>query len=255
MRRNRMTAPRNAEQMELSLFIPPTFETMLMQQNISGFSVIFNSRLRKGWRISVGRFSRKKTLTLPAYFENAPEAIKRALIDWTMLATMRRSSRSTEHAKHRKMLECSIWNYAAECGVSTHKTIDTRRTQYNTAGRHYDLHEVFDTLNTAYFNGRLHSFIRWGNSTRRSYQTSCIDKQGQHHNLITIAKLYNRENVPRFAIEGIVYHEMLHIAIPPYKKNNRNVIHGPDYKKAERTFPHYIQWHTWEKEHLSTLPA
>jgi hypothetical protein len=250
-----MTAQHAAEQMELRLFAPPTFEQILAQQKITGLSVVFNSRLRKGWRVSVSRFTRKKTLMLPAYFESAPKVIKCALIGWTQLATKRKSSLSSEHNLQRKMLERSIWNYAAECGVSTHKTIDSKRIRYSTAGICYDLREVFETLNAAYFNNRLQSFIRWGASTRRSYQTSCIDKQGHHHNLITIAKSYNRKNVPRFAIEGIVYHEMLHIAVPPYKKNNRNIIHGPEFKEAEHNFVHFAEWRSWEKEHLSTLPA
>jgi predicted SprT family Zn-dependent metalloprotease len=59
--------------------------------------------------------------------------------------------------------------------------------------------------------------------------------------------------VPRHAIEGIVFHEMLHIAIPPYKRSGKNVIHGPEFRKAERGFPHFNAWRKWEKEHLKSI--
>jgi hypothetical protein len=112
------------------------------------------------------------------------------------------------------------------------------------------LREVFSSLNATYFNGTLTSFIRWGKSRGRSYQTTFTDEQGKRQNLISIAQLYNRPDVPRFAMESIVYHEMLHIAIPPFKRNFKNIIHGRDFKRAEQSFPYFTQWRQWEKDRL-----
>jgi hypothetical protein len=53
--------------------------------------------------------------------------------------------------------------------------------------------------------------------------------------------------VPRFAIEGILFHEMLHIAYPPVIRDGRNVIHGPKFKQNERSFPQHKDWVEWEK--------
>ncbi|MDR0330193.1 MAG: hypothetical protein LBH93_00575, partial [Chitinispirillales bacterium] len=46
---------------------------------------------------------------------------------------------------------------------------------------------------------------------------------------------------------------MLHIAIPPRTVNGRRVIHGRDFKAAERKYPLYNQWIKWEKENMGKL--
>ena len=71
--------------------------------------------------------------------------------------------------------------------------------------------------------------------------------------MITIAGIYNDPTVPRFAIESIMFHEMLHIAIPPFQKNGRNVIHGSAFRQAEKTFPHYHTWRQWCAEQLPEI--
>ncbi|NLE01045.1 MAG: hypothetical protein GX640_14350, partial [Fibrobacter sp.] len=71
--------------------------------------------------------------------------------------------------------------------------------------------------------------------------------------LITIAGVYNHPDVPLFAIEAVMYHEMLHIAVPPFKKNGRFVIHGPEFKARERQYASYEKWHEWERSSLRKL--
>jgi hypothetical protein len=89
--------------------------------------------------------------------------------------------------------------------------------------------------------------VRWGSHPLRSYQSCKRGPAGEKYNLITIGTIYNGPNVPRFAIEGILFHEMLHIAYPPVISNARNVIHGPQFKQRERSFPQYREWFEWEK--------
>jgi hypothetical protein len=35
--------------------------------------------------------------------------------------------------------------------------------------------------------------------------------------------------------------------------NGRRVVHGRDFKEAERKFPFYDQWIAWEKENMGRL--
>jgi hypothetical protein len=236
--------------LELPLFPSPSFSELLCRQATANLNIVFNKRLKRGWSVKIAPFFGKRTLTVPAYFEDAPEKVKSALIEWALLPATRRRKKLSANAQRKKQIEHFIWEYVEASGNKAEKKFSVNPENFQSKGRCYDLREVFGTLNTAYFNGRLVSYIRWNKSNWRSYQTFYIDRQGRRNSLISIAQTYNRPDVPRSAIEGIVFHEMLHIAVPPYKRSHQNVIHGREFKRAERQFPFFREWRKWEKEHL-----
>jgi hypothetical protein len=239
--------------LELPLFPSPSFNDLLHERGAANLNIIFNKRLKRGWSAKISPFFGKRTLTLPSYFEEAPEKVKSALIEWALLPATRRRKKPSSNAQRKKQLEYFIWEYVESSGNKSEKKFSIGPENFQSKGRLYDLQEVFSTLNTVYFNGRLASHIRWNKSNWRSYQTFFVDKQGRRNSLISIARTYNRPDVPRFAIEGIVFHEMLHIVVPPYKRGLQNVIHGAEFKRAERQFPFFREWRKWEKEHLKSM--
>ncbi len=245
--------PDPCEQMELSLFSSRSFEEILASKGIRGVAVVANPRLKNGWRLKFHSFSGKRTLSVPSYFENAPEKIKEAVIAWTQLFPQTKYRRRSDFLKQKKILEHPVLEFIASSGLTRKKTGKITPGTFDSKGRIYDLQEVFESLNASYFKGGLSSFIRWNKHRGRSYQTTFTDAQGKRHNLISIAQMYNHADVPRFAVESIVFHEMLHIAIPPYKRNYKNVIHGKEFKQAERSFPYFKQWRQWEKEHAKRI--
>lgn len=243
----------HAEQLELPLFPSPSFKELLHQHGTAHVNVIFNNRLKRGWSVRISAFSGKRTLTIPSYFEEAPETVKTALLEWAFLPMTRRRKKPSATAQRKKQLEHFIWEYVESSGNKSEKKLSIDPGDFQSKGLQYDLQEVFSSLNNVYFNGKLSSYIRWNKSNWRSYQTFFIDKQGKRNSLISIARTYNRRDVPRFAIEGIVFHEILHIAVPPHKSGHRNVIHGREFKRAERQFPFFREWRKWEKEHLKSI--
>jgi hypothetical protein len=115
---------------------------------------------------------------------------------------------------------------------------------------------VFDHINARYYDSSLRSYVRWGErASITSYQTARDAPDGSRYNLITIAGAYNHPSVPRYAIEGIMYHEMLHIAIPPVVSGGRRTVHGREFRRAERRFEHFREWCSWQRTHLRTLAA
>jgi hypothetical protein len=236
------------EQLELPLFSPPSFSDVLFKKGIVDLVVVPNIRLKKGWRVKINSRSRQQTLLVPCFFEKAPEKIKTALIEWTQLATAQKRRGRSRFSLRKKELECLVWEYLAANGKPIENVRNIAPADLRFKGCRYDLQEVFSSLNAAFFEGKLTSYIRWNRSNWRSYQTHFLDMQGKRHNLISIARLYDRVDVPRFAIEAIVYHEMLHIAIPPYKRRFQNVIHGREFRRAEQSFPHFKQWRQWERD-------
>jgi hypothetical protein len=200
-------------------------------------------------------FSGRRTLSVPSYFERAPEKIKEAVIEWALLFPKKKHRKRSDFSRQKRILEHDVLEYIATSGNARKKVRNVALNSFQSKGRVYDLQEIFNSLNTSYFNGKLASYIRWNKNRTRSYQTMFTDTQGRRQNLISIAQLYNRPDAPRFAVESIVFHEMLHIAIPPYKRNFQNVIHGKEFKRAERSFPYFRQWRQWEKERLKKADA
>jgi len=205
----------------------------------------FSKRLKRGWRVEKQSVSRR-LVTLPIWFQTAPESIFYALASWAALPF--RLRKNSENYRLRKTLEKQIWSYVDQTIPRKIRMPISHRLQ--TKGVLYDLVEVFDSLNRTYFQSKIVSRIRWGspNSTT-SYQTRRII-EGTEQNLITIAGAYDHPKTPRFAIEAICYHEMLHIAIPPKEGKQRRHVHTAEFKRAEQAFIHYKQWIEWEKKFL-----
>ena len=244
----------SAIQLALPLFDPPSFSEILSTRNMTdSLFVTVNRRLKRSCQVRIDPAGKTRRLLIPSYMADAPEEIKRALIDWALLP---RRSLWRDQRRWRKELERIIGDYIqTHGGVSLKQSrFDPKQKPAQTCGRFYDLQEVFDSINAACFNGSLSSFLRWGPPRSR---TSChrvkIDPAGNRVSLITIAGVYNLPNVPRFAIETIMHHEMLHIALPPIHGSGRNVIHGPAFKAAERKFIHYNEWRSWERTELPLL--
>jgi hypothetical protein len=264
-----MTSFANAcTQLSLDLFPAQSFESILASRQIHGMSVMTSGRLRRGWYVKTNRhrgmmsgmmsgttrgttrsmMSGTTHLVVPAFLENAPTDVKTALIEWALL--LDRSSSKNRNGKTfelKKEHERLIFSYIESSGMTSPRISHLDPRSFVTRGRRWDLTEVFETLNRTYFNGSLASFVRWGTNRFRSYQSNKTGKNGGTFSVITIATMYNRPDTPRYAIEGIMFHEMLHIAIPPRKGVSRNTIHGTEFKNRERQFPGYAQWHAWEK--------
>jgi hypothetical protein len=61
--------------------------------------------------------------------------------------------------------------------------------------------------------------------------------------------------VPRYFVEFIVYHELLHHVIPPVRRNGRYEIHSPVFRRREREFPAYAEALAWRQCWLRRLLA
>ena len=244
----------SAVQIALPLFGPPSFGELLSAGNLTdSLMVTYTRRLKRSCRMRIDPDGKTHQLRIPEYMADAPAVIKQALIDWALLPCrhVRR-----EQYRRKKQLERIIGKY-----IQTRLDVAPKQSRFNpvhlaaqTQGRIYDLQEVFGSVNAACFNGSLSAFLRWGPPrSRTSCHTVKIDPAGNRVNLITIAGLYDLPDVPRFAIETIMHHEMLHIAIPPVRENGRRVVHGASFKVAEKSFAHYKKWRAWERTGLPQL--
>lgn len=103
-------------------------------------------------------------------------------------------------------------------------------------GHYYDLEEVFDKLNHQFFHGLMgQPVLTWsGHSARR-----LLGHYDAAHNTIVVSRVFDRVDVPRYAIEYLLYHEMLHLKHPVTAKNGRRCVHPRAFQADERLFPHF----------------
>lgn len=123
-------------------------------------------------------------------------------------------------------------------------------------GRCFDLQELFDTVNAAHFDGQVAAVISWGKRPgkrrRKSIRLGVYDHTTRE---IRIHPALDRPEVPRFFVEYIVFHEMLHQRFPGGQGVRGHVHHPQAFRERERAYPHYAAALKWEKQHLKSLLA
>jgi len=104
-------------------------------------------------------------------------------------------------------------------------------------GAVYDLEAMFDDLNQQFFDGRMvRPQLTW--SPKRSRRM--LGHWDPAHNAIVISKIFDHPEVPRFLVEYVLYHEMLHLKHPvEHRTGRRRLVHTKEFYADERKFPRY----------------
>ena len=129
--------------------------------------------------------------------------------------------------------------------LSLGKTIIT-----SSQGEVDDLDEMFDNLNFWYFGGRLEKpVLTW--SAKKTYRI--LAHHDATHSTIVVSKSLDSADVPRFVVEYILFHEMLHIHHPTVHHNGRRYNHTPAFRRDERRFPQYQAAEDWIERSVRKL--
>jgi predicted metal-dependent hydrolase len=101
-------------------------------------------------------------------------------------------------------------------------------------GHFYDLDAVFEDLNTRFFYGLMaRPRMSWSQSKTRRI----LGHYDPAHNAIIISRVFDHPGVPRYALEYIVYHEMLHLKHPVKLRGSRRCVHSAEFQAEEKLFP------------------
>jgi hypothetical protein len=107
-----------------------------------------------------------------------------------------------------------------------------------TRGLHRDLAESFDRVNAEYFDGAMtRPRLVWS-------RTFAVRKYGHYdhaHDTVMVNAVLDRQTVPEFTVDFLVYHELLHRQLGITWKSNRIAAHTPDFAEKERQFKQYEQ--------------
>jgi predicted metal-dependent hydrolase len=172
----------------------------------------------------------KLLVRLSDLLEGAPEGILRAIAH-ILLAKMYRQPIDRGHAtRYRK--------YVASHDIvrKAHlvRQMRGRKLLRPARGHFYDLDAVFEELNTRFFHGLMaRPRMSWSQSKTRRI----LGHYDPAHNAIIISRVFDDPRVPRYVLEYIVYHEMLHLKHPVKLRGSRRCVHSAEFQAEEKLFP------------------
>ena len=109
-----------------------------------------------------------------------------------------------------------------------------RKHLHSAQGRTYDLEAVFEDLNSRFFHGLLaRPQLTWS----RNHSRNSLGHYDPAHNAIVVSRIFDHPRVPRYAVDYIVYHEMLHLKHPVRLRGSRRCVHSAEFQAEEKLFP------------------
>ncbi len=166
--------------------------------------------------------------------EASPESVHQAIAH-ILLAKLYRKPITAAHAdRYRRYVSSEP---VAREAQHIRNTRGRKRISTPT-GHHYDLIEVFETLNRRFFHGLLgRPVLTWSAHAARRM----LGHYDAAHNTIVVSRVFDRSDTPRCAIEYLLYHEMLHLKHPVRVKAGRRCVHSREFQAEERLFPELEQ--------------
>lgn len=127
--------------------------------------------------------------------------------------------------------------------------------ELNPKGDTYDLSVMLQRLCDTYFNGAHLVPVGWGRwpsvAPRRGMRLgSC----GGDPVVIRVHPCLDAPDVPEWFVEFVLYHELLHVVVPPNKgAGGRREIHGDEFMRLERQHPRFRDAMSWEAQNIRQL--
>ncbi len=172
----------------------------------------------------------KALVRLSDMLEGAPEKVIRAIAH-ILLAKLYRKPIEAIHAnRYRRHLGSEAVTRRAE----QVRRSRGRKNVLTAQGHYYDLEEIFERLNRQFFHGLLgQPVLTWSaHSARRM-----LGHYDAAHNTIVVSKVFDRAETPRYAIEYLLFHEMLHLKHPVQMRGGRRCVHSREFQQDEKMFP------------------
>jgi hypothetical protein len=169
-------------------------------------------------------------VSLSDLLEGAPEPVLRAIAHILLAKLYRKPIESVHAGRYRRFTSSDAMVRQTERIRQSRgkKRISTAQ------GETYDLDEVFESLNARFFHGLLgRPLLTWSEHNAKRL----LGHYDAAHNTIMVSKVFDRRTTPRYAVEYLMYHEMLHLKHPVKVKAGRRCVHSRDFKAEENLFP------------------
>ena len=168
--------------------------------------------------------------SLSDLLEGAPESVARAIAHILLAKLYRKPIDPVHNLRYKRFSLSSAVTRQTELirGARGNKRFS------GPEGRFYNLEEVFDSLNIRFFGGLLgRPELTWSEGMAKRM----LGHYDSAHNTIVVSRVFDRPSSPRYAIEYLLYHEMLHLKHPVKLRGLRRCVHSQEFKAEERLFP------------------
>jgi predicted metal-dependent hydrolase len=172
----------------------------------------------------------KLFVRLSDLLEGAPPAVLRAIAHILLAKMYRKPIEQTYATRYRRYIS------GREIASKAHlvRQMRGRKRIESAQGQTYNLETVFDDLNRRFFYGLLaRPQMTWS----RDHARNRLGHYDPAHNAIVVSRVFDHPRVPGYAVEYIVYHEMLHLKHPVKLRGSRRCVHSAEFQAEEKLFP------------------
>ena len=168
--------------------------------------------------------------SLSDLLEGAPDSVLHAIAHILLAKLYKKPINPTHNLRYKRF--CTSAAVARQAELIRHARGSKR--YFGPEGRFYNLEEVFDALNMRFFGGLMgRPELTWSeHHAKRS-----LGHYDAAHNTIVVSRVFDRPSSPRYAIEYLLYHEMLHLKHPVRMRGLRRCVHSREFKAEEACFP------------------
>ena len=175
--------------------------------------------------------------------EGAPAAVMEALAEILLAKLFRRPVPPESNLRYRRYLN----RRDIRRSLDVVRQIRGRKRVEGPQGVRYNLYEIFEELNFRYFHGLMaRPILGWSPYASRTL----LGHYDPSHNAIVLSRILDRPEIPRIAVEYVLYHEMLHLKHPAEHRGARRCVHTREFKEAEKQFEHWKEAQTILKKLL-----
>ncbi|HLW77218.1 MAG TPA: hypothetical protein VKS01_09530 [Bryobacteraceae bacterium] len=159
----------------------------------------------------------------------APEQVMEALAEILLCKLWRRPVPESSNARYRRFLN----QREVRRNLDLVRQIRGRKRVEPAQGECYDLDAIFEDLNFRYFFGLMaRPVLGWSPNASRTL----LGHYDPPHNAIVLSRILDRAEVPKLAVEYVLFHEMLHLRYPAEHRGARRCVHTVAFKQAEKQF-------------------
>ena len=169
-------------------------------------------------------------IRLSDLLEGAPEPVLQAIAHVLLAKLYRKPVDRVRSARYRRYL--ASHDVAAKARLV--RQLRGRKHIHSARGHYFDLDQLFEDLNRRFFHGLMgRPQLTWS----RDHARNRLGHYDPAHNAIVISRIFDHPRVPRYVVEYILFHEMLHLKHPVKLRGSRRCVHSREFLEEENLFP------------------